>query len=41
MKHDKEITELFERRGWTVIRIWECELKKKNRDLLIDKIREL
>ena len=29
MKHDKEITELFERRGWTVIRIWECELKKK------------
>ncbi len=26
--HDKEITLLFERRGWTVIRIWECELKK-------------
>lgn len=30
MQHDKEITQLFERRGWTVIRIWECELSKKN-----------
>ena len=39
MKHDKEVTELFERRGWTVIRIWECELKKKNREQLIKKIR--
>lgn len=38
MKHDKEITELFERRGWTVIRIWECELKKKNYQNLMDKI---
>lgn len=28
--HDKAITEKFERRGWTVLRIWECELKKKN-----------
>lgn len=37
MKHDKEITELFERRGWTVIRIWECELKKKNREQLMEK----
>lgn len=27
--HDKEITEYFEKRGWTVIRIWECELKNK------------
>lgn len=39
MKHDKEVTELFERRGWRVIRIWECELKKKNREQLIKKIR--
>ncbi len=30
MQHDKEITQLFERRGWTVMRIWECELSKKN-----------
>jgi len=28
--HDKKITEIFEARGWTVVRIWECELKKKN-----------
>jgi DNA mismatch endonuclease (patch repair protein) len=30
IQHDKEITELFEKRGWLVLRIWECELKKKN-----------
>lgn len=35
MKHDKEVTELFEQRGWIVIRIWECELKKKNRENLV------
>lgn len=29
IKHDKEITEYFEKRGWTVIRIWECELSNK------------
>ncbi|UFJ40403.1 very short patch repair endonuclease [Brevibacillus humidisoli] len=28
--HDKKITDRFEARGWTVVRIWECELKKKN-----------
>lgn len=38
IEHDKSITELFERRGWTVIRIWECELKKKNRDILDSKL---
>ena len=38
IRHDKEITALFERRGWMVIRIWECELKKKNQDVLFDKI---
>ncbi len=26
-KHDNEITEYFQKRGWKVIRIWECELK--------------
>ena len=30
IKHDKEITHVFESRGWTVLRIWECELKKCN-----------
>jgi DNA mismatch endonuclease Vsr len=26
-KHDEDITRLFQKRGWRVIRIWECELK--------------
>ena len=41
IKHDKEITEYFEKRGWTVIRIWECELKKSNHLLLYNKIKLL
>ena len=41
MCHDKEITALFEKRGWTVIRIWECELKKKNRNKLLIKLEPL
>lgn len=36
--HDKAITALFESRGWTVIRIWECELKKKNYEFLEKKL---
>jgi len=38
IKHDKEITELFVSRGWTVLRIWECELKKRNESALVDKM---
>lgn len=38
IKHDKEVTAMFENCGWTVIRIWECELKKKNRDVLFDRL---
>lgn len=41
MAHDKEITEYFERRGWRVIRIWECELQKKNQSILLDKLSDL
>ena len=41
IEHDKEVTESFEKRGWTVIRIWECELKKKNRPLLDAKMSAL
>lgn len=29
MKHDQEVTAMFEARGWTVLRIWECELKRE------------
>lgn len=39
--HDEEITKLLTSKGWKVVRIWECELKNKNRELLIDKIKEL
>ncbi len=41
MAHDKEISERFRQRGWTVIRIWECELKKKNLYLLEEKLKPL
>ena len=38
IRHDKEVTKNFEERGWTVLRIWECELKKKNREKTLTKI---
>jgi DNA mismatch endonuclease (patch repair protein) len=37
-KHDEEVTQTLAQKNWTVIRIWECELKKKNRELLLEKI---
>ena len=37
IQYDKEITALFEHRGWMVIRIWECELKNKNISILLKK----
>ena len=41
MKHDREVTAMFEARGWTVLRIWECELKKKNLDCTVEKINRI
>lgn len=38
---DKTTTEAFEKRGWTVLRIWECELKKKNLPELLTKLDNL
>lgn len=38
---DKAVTEDFVRRGWTVFRIWECELKKKNLPELLTKLDRL
>ena len=38
IKHDAAVTQLFQKRGWRVIRIWECELKKKNRAILDKKL---
>ena len=37
IKHDQEVTAMFEARGWTVLRIWECELKKKNIKALLER----
>lgn len=41
IKHDKEVTALFESRGWTVLRIWECELKKRSVGGTIERIRSV
>ncbi len=38
IQRDKEITERFQKRGWTVIRIWECELKKQNRESIVKRL---
>ena len=38
IQHDAEVTAAFESRGWIVIRIWECELKKKNATILKEKL---
>ncbi len=37
-KHDQIVTETLIKKNWTVIRIWECELKRKNREKLLEKI---
>ncbi len=39
IKRDKAVTEMFTNRGWTVLRIWECELKRKKRTMLIERLR--
>lgn len=36
--HDQEITEMFKARGWKVLRIWECELRKKNESALVNRL---
>jgi len=41
MVRDKVVTLEFEKRGWTVIRIWECELKKKNLPQLFAKLERI
>jgi len=40
-ERDREVSKLLKSKGWRVIRIWECELKKKNRKLLNKKLRPL
>lgn len=38
IRHDQEVTATFESRGWIVLRIWECELKKKNETIISEKL---
>ena len=38
-QHDDIVTKTLEKHMWTVIRVWECELRKKNREALLDKLR--
>lgn len=40
VSHDQDITAAFELRNWKVLRIWECELKKRYEIALIEKIRK-
>jgi len=37
-KHDADITQLFQARGWSVIRIWECQLIKRKTGETLDRI---
>ena len=39
-RHDEEVTKLFMDRGWKVLRIWECELRKKNQLVLSAKLHQ-
>lgn len=41
VQHDLDVTNCFCKRGWRVIRIWECELKKKNAEILQIKLQPL
>ena len=38
---DKEITERFESRGWLVLRLWECELTRKNMGFTLRRIQDV
>jgi DNA mismatch endonuclease (patch repair protein) len=33
IERDKKVTQRFEQRGWTVLRFWECDIKRKTLDL--------
>jgi len=39
-KRDREVTEYLKNKGWKVLRIWECELKKSNIEKTAKKIIE-
>ena len=37
-KRDEEVNKILMQKGWKIIRIWECELKNKNREKLLAKL---
>ncbi|MGI6784315.1 MAG: very short patch repair endonuclease [Aminivibrio sp.] len=39
ISRDREVTERFIKRGWKVLRIWECELKKSRIDETLARIK--
>lgn len=39
MQRDMEVAEHLQSLGWRVVRIWECDLRKKNRGRCLEKIR--
>jgi len=39
VKRDAEVSANFDTRGWTVLRIWECELKKGNEKETIERVK--
>ena len=41
MHHDVKVTRIFEKRGWQVIRLWECQLTKAKANETISKISSL
>jgi DNA mismatch endonuclease (patch repair protein) len=40
-KRDKDVTKRLKKNGWQVLRIWECELKNKNRAKLLKKLKPI
>ena len=40
-QRDKLVTETLSSKNWKVYRIWECQLKKKNKEKLLEVLREI
>lgn len=40
-ERDKLVTETLTQKGWKVYRIWECQLKKKNKENLMKILKEI
>jgi DNA mismatch endonuclease (patch repair protein) len=38
---DQAATERLQARGWNVVRIWECELKKKNEEAITARLQQI